>query len=331
MAPLKSLEKEYPLIDSNFLSFCASHAILSVEDFLLHDLDTLIAFADNHSTSHRLKQGIDQLLSIIDALNPPLLNGLQLLEDAQRNKHVVSTGCEGIDTLLGGGLREGQLTELVGPSSSGKTQACLLSASTVAKHKSSVMYLDTGNSFSPQRIACFVGQSSGHVFDNQADHMLKKVLDRIICYSVFDIYQMFDVLHQLKINLRSEIVRSNQHVRLLIVDSISSLITPILGGSGPQGHALMISAGFLLKKLAHEHNIAVMVTNHVVSGEDGISKPALGESWKSVPHVRLFLSRDCGTNVYNISILKHPSMVCHLITKLLHRASGRAASYSMYS
>ncbi|XP_020214808.1 DNA repair protein RAD51 homolog 4 isoform X1 [Cajanus cajan] len=319
MAPLKSLEKEYPLIDSNFQSFCSSHGIFSVEDFLLHDLDALIAFADNHPTSQTLKQGIDQLLSTIDALQPPLLNGLQLLEDAQRNKHVLLTGCERIDALLGGGLREGQLTELVGPSSSGKTQACLLSASTVAKHNSSVIYLDTGNSFSPQRIASFVGQSSGHVFDNQVDHILKKVLDRIICYSVFDVYQMFDVLHQLKSNLRSEIVKSNQHVRLLIVDSISSLITPILGGSGPQGHALMISAGFLLKKLAHENNIAVLVTNHVVGGEDGISKPALGESWKSVPHVRLLFSRDFGSNVCHISVLKHPSM-----------ASARAASSTLY-
>ncbi|KAK7404618.1 hypothetical protein VNO78_05573 [Psophocarpus tetragonolobus] len=339
MTPLKSFEKDYPLIDSNFQSFCVSHGIFSVEDFLLHDLDALIAFADSHSTSQTLKQGIDQLLSIIDALHPPLLNGLQLLEDAQRNKHILSTGCEGIDALLGGGLCEGQLTELVGSSSSGKTQACLLSASTVAKHESSVIYLDTGNSFSPQRIAHFVGQSSGYVFDNQADHILRKVLDRIICYSVFDIYQMFDVLHQLKINLRSEVVKSNQHVRLLIVDSISSLITPILGGSGPQGHALMVSAGFLLKKLAHEHNIAVLVTNHVVGGEDGVSKPALGESWKSVPHVRLLLSRDCGSNVCNISMLKHPSKVRYLIRKFLygvvyvsqyHDASGWAASSAMY-
>lgn len=78
---------------------------------------------------------------------------MDLLEDAKQNKHLLSTGCEGyfpiqtsckfffawvafkmlnsmafrdiffrIDMLLGGGLREGQLTELVGPSSSGKTQ-----------------------------------------------------------------------------------------------------------------------------------------------------------------------------------------------------------------
>ncbi|KAK2382676.1 DNA repair RAD51 protein [Trifolium repens] len=314
MAPLNSLAKEYPLIDSNFLTFCASHAIYSVEDFLLHDIDALFTSATNHSSSQRLKQGIHQILSIIDALCPPLLNGLQLVEDALRNKHVLSTGCEGIDALIGGGLRVGQLTELVGPSSSGKTQVCLMSSSTAAKHNCSVIYLDTGNSFSPQRVAHFIGQSSDYVSGNQ------NVLDRIICYPVFDVYQMFDLLHQLKNNLRSKIGKSDRHVQLLIVDSISSLITPSLGAvvlrwrvlsEGQkigQGHALMISAGFLLKQLAHEHNITVLVTNHVVGGDDGNSKPALGESWKSVPHVRLLLSRDCGGKVCNMSIIKHPAM-----------------------
>lgn len=81
---------------------------------------------------------------------------MELLEDAMKNKHVLSTGFEGyhvlehplshflgvkfetlkvfdtkfswagvcirVDLLLQGGLREGLLTELVGPSSSGKTQ-----------------------------------------------------------------------------------------------------------------------------------------------------------------------------------------------------------------
>lgn len=51
------------------------------------------------------------------------------------------------------------------------------------------------------------------------------------------------------------------------------------------------------------------VTNHMVGGEGGNPKPALGESWKSIPHVRLLLSRDCGSNICNVSILKHPSVV----------------------
>ncbi|XP_025641890.1 DNA repair protein RAD51 homolog 4 isoform X1 [Arachis hypogaea] len=330
MAPLKSMEKEYPLIDSHFQSFCASHAIFSLEDFLLYDLHSLIASADNHSSSITFKQGIDQLLSVIDTQLPPLMNGLQLLEDAECNKRLLPTGFKGIDALLGGGLRAGQLTELVGPSSSGKTQACLTSASTVAKNGGSVIYFDTGNSFSPQHIAHLVGQTSGYVIGNQAEPgPLQKVMERIICYSVFDIYQMFDVLQQLKINLKSKIVEPDRRVQLLIVDSISSLITPILGGSGPQGHALMISAGYLLKKLADEHNIAVLVTNHMVAGEGGTSKPALGESWKSVPHIRLLLSREYGSNVCNVSTLKHPSVVClrHALWFVFGKKKGLKLSF----
>lgn len=51
------------------------------------------------------------------------------------------------------------------------------------------------------------------------------------------------------------------------------------------------------------------VTNHMVGGEGGILKPALGESWKSIPHVRLQLTRDQGSNLCNVSILKHTFMV----------------------
>ncbi|KAL0537190.1 hypothetical protein IC582_026163 [Cucumis melo] len=321
MAPLKSLEELYPFIDSNFLTFCASHGIFTVEDFLIHDLYVLAAFAEQQPASEKLKQGITQILSIIDVTErQPWLNGLELLEDARENKHILSIGFERVDVLLGGGLREGQLTEIVGPSSSGKTQVCLRAASNVAKnYNAEVFYVDTGNSFSPQRISGFVNWKPGTALDWSEQSMLQQVMSSISCHSVFDIFALFDVLHRLEFNLRSQTCKGDRRVQFLIIDSISSLITPILGGSSSQGHALMISAGTLLKKIAHEHNIAVLVTNHTVGGDRGTSKPALGESWKSVPHVRLQLSRDAGSNVYQASILKHSSM-----------ASGTAARFVMY-
>lgn len=58
--------------------------------------------------------------------------------------------------------------------------------------------------------------------------------------------------------------------------------------------------------------LQIKVTNHMVGGEGGTSKPALGESWKTVPHVRLLLSHDHGSNFCNISILKHTCMVRYL-------------------
>lgn len=44
------------------------------------------------------KQGITEVLSIIDAKRQPWMNGLELLEDAGENKHILSTGCEGYFT-----------------------------------------------------------------------------------------------------------------------------------------------------------------------------------------------------------------------------------------
>ncbi|KAM7522247.1 hypothetical protein LguiA_012149 [Lonicera macranthoides] len=274
----------------------------------------LVALMEQHSNSEKLKQGITQVLSIIDGMHQPWLNGMELLEDAQQNKHILSTGCERIDALLQGGLREGHLTELVGPSSSGKTQVCLQAASSIAKRYSgSVVFVDTGNSLSPKRVAQIISQISDPA-DEEVNKVLERVMKNIVCHGVFNIFTLLDVLNQLKSNFKSQI---SFQVRLLIVDSISSLITPILGGSGAHGHALMISAGFLLKELAHEHNLAIIVTNHMVGGEGGNLKPALGESWKSIPHVRLRLSRDQKSNICNMSILKHPYMASRQEVKFM--------------
>ncbi|XP_027087858.1 DNA repair protein RAD51 homolog 4-like [Coffea arabica] len=305
MAPLKSLESEYPIIDSDFRQFCASHAIFSVEDFLVHDIYVLMALAEEHDTSDRLKQAITQVLSIIDAQHQPWLDGLELLGYSQKSKSILSTGCERIDAFLRGGFQGGVLTELVGPSSSGKTQVCLLAASNVTKSGlGRVLFLDTGNSFSPTRVAQFVSSSS-ELADTESSKILPQVLDNIECRSVFDIFTLLDVLHQLLQNLRYQV---GQNLRMLIIDSVSSLITPVLGGAGTHGHALMASAGFLLKKLAYEHNLSVLMTNHMVAGDGGVIKPALGESWKSIPHIRLLLSRDVLNNICSMFILRHPSM-----------------------
>jgi len=76
----------------------------------------------------------------------------------------------------------------------------------------------------------------------------------------------------------------------------------------------MISVAMILKKLADEHNLSVLVTNHMVSAGNGAVKPALGESWKTVPHVRLMISRE--NNICTATVLKHTLL-----------ASGRTAKF----
>uniref|UniRef100_A0A0D9WRN6 RecA family profile 1 domain-containing protein n=1 Tax=Leersia perrieri TaxID=77586 RepID=A0A0D9WRN6_9ORYZ len=219
-----------------------------------------------------------------------LLNGMDLLKDVTESKRFLPTGLQGIDALLGGGLRQGQLTELTGQSSSGKTQVCLCSASHVAARQlGHVMYLDTSNSFSPSRIARIVDGFPFSLVKLPKNVRLERVMTSIVkC--------------------------GNSNICLLIIDSISALLAPINGGKYPRGRSMMMSVAMLLKKLADEHNLSVLVTNHMVAG-NGAPKPALGESWKTVPHVRLAISRARGSNICTATVLKHTLLASGRVMK----------------
>lgn len=49
-------------------------------------------------------------------------------------------------------------------------------------------------------------------------------------------------------------------MKLLIVDSINSLISPILGGGQTHGHMVMMELGRVMKQIAVKHNIACIVS-----------------------------------------------------------------------
>ncbi|KAJ3694229.1 hypothetical protein LUZ60_009709 [Juncus effusus] len=242
--------------------------------------------------------------------NAPWLTGTELLNDSKQNKRFLPTGLQGIDEILGGGLREGQLTEIAGPSSSGKTQVCLHSAvNIVDKQYGYVLYLDTCNSFSSKRISQFIGQLSPSV-EEANERRLERIMSNIHCQMVFDVFALLDFLNQLELGLKhnkEKIEGCNSKLCLLIIDSISSLVAPILGGKNSHGRSILATIGIMLKQLAHEHNIAILVTNYMVGAEMGSLKPALGESWKIIPHLRILIG--FRTNYRTAKILKHTLMV----------------------
>ncbi|KAI7842685.1 hypothetical protein COHA_003616 [Chlorella ohadii] len=87
-------------------------------------------------------------------------------------------------------------------------------------------------------------------------------------------------------------------IELLIIDSLSALITPVLGGGAgqhSQGHALLAAAATSLKAFAAGPGLpAVVVTNHMVGGSDERrheKRPAMGESWRNQPHSRIQLCK----------------------------------------
>lgn len=63
----------------------------------------------------------------------------------------LSTGSEGIDALTGGGYEECKITEVFGPSNSGKTQLAIQATVMAAARGWSSVFVDTESTFRPER------------------------------------------------------------------------------------------------------------------------------------------------------------------------------------
>lgn len=112
------------------------------------------------------------------------------------------------------------------------------------------------------------------------------------------------------------------------------------------GNVLVAETGRLLRQVAETLHTAVLVTNHVVgAGNFGRGpgaavshpaaqhinmeyKPALGEQWRGIPHVRLQLSRaTAAADVACMTILSHPLRVSAVNRRLLMCSGTVTAIY----
>ena len=67
--------------------------------------------------------------------------------------------------------------------------------------------------------------------------------------------------------MQADEVCGRRELHLLVIDSVSALVAPILGGARQsQGHVLMTTLGQQLRQLADRFGVAVLVTNHTVGG-----------------------------------------------------------------
>uniref|UniRef100_A0A5F8GTZ6 RAD51 paralog D n=1 Tax=Monodelphis domestica TaxID=13616 RepID=A0A5F8GTZ6_MONDO len=125
-----------------------------------------------------------------------------------------------------------------------------------------------------------------------------RALQSIHVVRVFDIFQMLDMLQDLRGSISQQVTSASGPVKIVVVDSVSAVVSPLLGGQYSEGLALMMQLARELKTLARELGIAVLVTNHVTRERDsGVLKPALGRSWSFVPSTRVLLEAREGSQV----------------------------------
>ncbi|ORY08431.1 P-loop containing nucleoside triphosphate hydrolase protein [Basidiobolus meristosporus CBS 931.73] len=201
---------------------------------------------------------------------------------------MLSTGSERIDQQLEGGLFSQELIEVSGPPGTGKTQLALQMTGLILAedHTACVAYLDISRNFSLSRINEIV-HSRGHTGMD-----VNKLAARIKYSRCSDLYSFMDFLEAAKSQLKQW-----GNCRLLVIDSITSIFSSLIGVSYIKGRAMMYSAFRTLQDLAREHNLVVLIVNSAVGNHSNLergslnTKPALGGAWSNLPYVQIFLTR----------------------------------------
>ena len=171
----------------------------------------------------------------------------------------ISTGSKNFDTLIGGGFESGALSECYGEFGSGKTQIGHILAVNCQKQfpGSTVVYIDTENTFRPERI----------------EQLAKSIgLDPMEALKNIKIAKAFNTDHQMLLGEKVEdlIKKQGLDVKLVIVDSLTAHFRAEYIGRGTLAERQQKINRHMrdLSKLSQMYNLCVYVTNQVMAKPD---------------------------------------------------------------
>jgi DNA repair protein RadA len=199
---------------------------------------------------------------IIATARASLDMGFESGEDVLKKRGLVnkiSTSSENFDTLVGGGFETAALTECYGEFGSGKTQIGHILAVNCQKQfpGSTAVYIDTENTFRPERIEQLAKSAGLNPMD-----VLKNI----------KVAKAFNTDHQMLLGEKVEdlIKKQGLDVKLVIVDSLTAHFRAEYIGRGTLAERQQKINRHMrdLAKLAHTHNLCVYVTNQVMSKPD---------------------------------------------------------------
>ncbi|MCC7550473.1 MAG: DNA repair and recombination protein RadB [Methanobacterium sp.] len=156
-----------------------------------------------------------------------------------------------IDSLIGGGVEKGVITQFYGPPGSGKTNIALNLLVQNAKSGKNGVFVDTEGGLSIERVK----QISGTDFSVLAAN--------IIVFEPSTFIEQDSVLRRIE-----KMVESGEPVELIILDSAVALYRVREGESSQLNLELGRQMG-RLTRLAQKHDIAVVITNQVYASFEG--------------------------------------------------------------
>lgn len=199
---------------------------------------------------------------IIYAARQSLEMGFETGEEVLKRRENISklnTGSEAFNALLGGGVETGAITECFGEFGSGKTQiGHMLAVRLLESDPEAVaVYIDSENTFRPERIKQLA---------EGAGISPEDALQRIM------VARAYNSDHQMLLAEKVDelIKEKGMKVRLVVVDSLTSHFRAEFVGRGTlaERQQKLNKHMHVLLKLSDTYNLAVYVTNQVMSKPD---------------------------------------------------------------
>lgn len=235
----------------------------TAEKLISSGFDTLMAIAVATPGEVVDSSGVTEATArkIIRAARDNLDMGFQSGTDVMAKRDTViklSTGVKNFDAMLGGGIETGCITECFAQYGSGKTQlGHMFCVNLIAANSDAVaVYIDTENTFRPERIKQF---AQGKGLDPE------KVLSQI------KVAKAYNSDHQMLLAEKvEELIKSGNNVKLIVVDSLTAHFRAEFVGRGTlaERQQKINKHMHALSKIADMYNVAVYVTNQVMSKPD---------------------------------------------------------------
>ena len=106
-------------------------------------------------------------------------------------------------------------------------QLCLsVVAAVAAENSSSVVVVDTGSGFTATRLQDMLvwrGEESS------------RAMQRVSVYHIFSVFELLTLIETLHLRIAQQVDHFHSSMHLLVIDSITSLLSPLLGGLQLQG------------------------------------------------------------------------------------------------
>ena len=167
----------------------------------------------------------------------------------------IPTGSKILDRMLQGGYESDIITTLYGPAGSGKTILCMLAAITTARKHKKVIYIDTENNFSTERLKQI------------APYDYNKILKQLVFLRPVTFEEQKELFTKLA-------KLTNKGIGLIIIDTIAMLYRIALGNEkNPfEVNKALGSQLATISEITRKKSIPFLIANHSYADFDDKTK-----------------------------------------------------------